>query len=79
MSQLELPDLLSCSCSDTQKQPNPVDPIADNLPNQTPNSPIVSYSNDVKSSTYTSSKSVWANVYIVVGAYLLYKLMRNWR
>ncbi len=87
MSQLELPDLLTCSCSvsnnvsnsaSDQKLGDSVDLLVDG--SQT----YASYNNtgtesSTASSTESSTAAMWTNVGIVVSAFLLYKLVRNWR
>lgn len=79
MSQLELPDLLTCSCASNnileQKQDDSVDLFVDGSQSSQPNQTQI---NKLDTGT-TSNVSMWGNVGIVVGAYLLYKIMRNWR
>ena len=85
MSQLELPDLLTCPCSSNntleQKQEDSVDLFVDGSQSSQPNQTQVNnLEDDANRDTETTSNvSMWANVGIVVGAYLLYKIMRNWR
>ncbi len=84
MSQLELPDLLTCSCASNnileQKQDDSVDLFVDGSQSSQPNQTQVNKLDDSNRDTGTTSNvSMWTNVGIVVGAYLLYKIMRNWR
>ena len=82
MSQLELPDLLTCSCASNnileQKQDDSVDLLVDGSQSSQSSQPNQTQINKLDTGT-TSNVSMWGNVGIVVGAYLLYKIMRNWR
>ena len=84
MSQLELPDLLTCSCSSNntleQKQDDSVDLFVAGSQSSQPNQTQINKLDDFNRDTGTSSNiNMLTNVGIVVGAYLLYKIMRNWR
>ncbi len=75
MSQMELPDLLIWLCNvsnnvSEQKRGDSVDLLADESQMH------ASYNN---TGTESSTANLWTNVGIVVSAFLLYKLVRNWR
>lgn len=79
MSQLELPDLLTCSCDVSEpKQSDSVDLLVETTTNQS-NQTQVSKLEDTPAFYGDTGTTLWTNISIVVSAFLLYKLIRNWR